>query len=71
MPPISARIVRGEWECMECGYIEKGVEAQRPAQCRECGASARALEFFADDDWDEIGDEDDDALLEEDARDGW
>lgn len=49
---------------MECGYIEKGIEARRPAQCRECGASARALEFFLDDDWDEAGDETDDWLDE-------
>jgi hypothetical protein len=71
MPPKIAQVARGEWECMECGYIEKGLETQRPAQCRECGASARALEFFADDDWDEIGAEEDDALIADEAQDGW
>ena len=36
----------GEWECMECGYIEEGVRARRPAVCFECGAPEKALEFF-------------------------
>ncbi len=58
MPPKAEPIVRGEWECMECGYIEKGSEARRPAQCPECGAPASALEFFADDDWIETGEAD-------------
>ncbi len=68
MPEKQDPPVHGEWECMECGYIEKGIEARRPAQCRECGASARALEFFLDDDWDEAGDETDDWLDEERDR---
>lgn len=50
----------GEWECMECGYIEEGVRARRPAVCFECGAPEGALEFFPyekpdasdDEDWD-------------------
>ena len=42
MPPTQEPAITGEWECMECGYIEKGVEARRPPQCRECSASARA-----------------------------
>ena len=50
----------GEWECMECGYIEEGGRARRPAVCFECGAPEKALEFFpyenndtsADEDWD-------------------
>ncbi len=49
----------GEWECMECGYIEEGVRARRPAVCFECGAPEKALEFFpyekddvsVDEDW--------------------
>ncbi len=69
MPPKLDPLVHGEWECMECGYIEKGIETRRPTQCRECGASARALEFFLDDDWDQIGDEDDDLLDEDFERD--
>jgi hypothetical protein len=40
----------GEWECMECGYIEEGVERRRPKQCPECDAPASALEFFPDED---------------------
>jgi hypothetical protein len=36
----------GEWECMECGYIEEGVRARRPEVCFECGAPENALEFF-------------------------
>jgi predicted nucleic acid-binding Zn-ribbon protein len=42
--------VAGEWECMECGYIEEGIEGRRPKKCPECGASASALEFFPDGD---------------------
>jgi hypothetical protein len=42
--------VTGEWECMECGYVEEGVEARRPKKCPECGAPASALEFFSDED---------------------
>ncbi len=68
MPPIQEPAITGEWECMECGYIEKGVEARRPPQCRECSASARALEFFPDDGW-AAGDDDlDDVDDGEDER---
>jgi len=59
MPPIQEPAITGEWECMECGYIEKGVESRRPPQCRECSASARALEFFPDAGWAEDDDLDD------------
>ena len=58
MPPIQEPAITGEWECMECGYIEQGIESRRPSQCRECSASARALEFFLDEGWAE-GDYDD------------
>ena len=64
--------ITGEWECMECGFIEKGVESRRPLHCHECGASARALEFFPDDGWAEGTEDDyddlDDEDLEEDER---
>ncbi len=40
----------GEWECMECGYIEEGTRGQRPKKCPECDAPASALEFFPDED---------------------
>jgi len=40
----------GEWECMECGYVEEGVEGRRPKKCPECDAPASALEFFSDED---------------------
>ena len=36
----------GEWECMECGYIEQGVRSRRPRECPDCGAPTQALEFF-------------------------
>jgi hypothetical protein len=39
--------VTGEWECMECGYIEEGFEGRRPKKCPECDAPASALEFFS------------------------
>jgi hypothetical protein len=42
--------VAGEWECMECGYIEEGIEGRRPKKCAECDAPASALEFFPDED---------------------
>jgi hypothetical protein len=68
MPPIQEPAITGEWECMECGYIEKGIESRHPPQCRECSASARALEFFPDDGWAE-GIEDDDLDDEDDGED--
>ena len=37
---------QGEWECMECGYIEVGVETQPPQDCPDCHAPLEALEFF-------------------------
>ncbi len=37
---------QGEWECMECGYIEVGVETQPPEACPDCHAPLEALEFF-------------------------
>jgi predicted nucleic acid-binding Zn-ribbon protein len=52
----------GEWECMECGYIEAGVKGRRLKACPECGAPAQAMEFFA------YGD-DEDAWEDEAARD--
>jgi hypothetical protein len=42
--------VVGEWECMECGYIEEGVDGRRPKRCPECDAPPSALEFFPDED---------------------
>ena len=48
----------GEWECMECGYIEEGVQTRRPKECPECGAPGTAFEYFASDDDDEWDDED-------------
>ena len=51
--------VTGEWECMECGYIEEGAKTKRPKVCPDCGAPGQALEFFP------FGDDD-----EEDAWNG-
>ena len=70
-----APVVTGEWECMECGYIEEGTESKRPRKCPECNAPANALEFFsyngdADADWprededDEFDDEEDEEVDE-------
>lgn len=67
MPLQPNPAVIGEWECMECGYIEQGVESQRPIACHECHAPARALEFFpADDEWEKNSDDDVDDLDEGD-----
>ena len=64
-------LVTGEWECMECGFIEEGTESRRPKACPECEAPASALEFFPydedkrdqgsldeDDDYEELDEED-------------
>ena len=61
----------GEWECMECGYIQEGSQARPPKECPECGAPADAFDFFSagessDDDWDSDDPDDDE---EEDAYD--
>ncbi len=52
----------GEWECMECGYIEEGTELERPAKCPECNATSDAFEFFSydEEEWDSDLDEDED-----------
>jgi hypothetical protein len=53
----SERAGLGEWECMECGYIEEGAETDRPQICPECGSPVQALEFFPygedEDDWED------------------
>ncbi len=69
MQPSKAPAVTGEWECTECGYIEEGNEARRPAQCPECDAPAESFEFYAyeDDDW-EV-DEEELSLLDGDDND--
>jgi predicted nucleic acid-binding Zn-ribbon protein len=60
----------GEWECMECGYVEEGVAARRPQVCPDCGAPAEAFEFFsfedAEEEWEEADEEED---LDEDLED--
>lgn len=52
----------GEWECMECGYIEAGAKSRRLEACPECGAPAEALEFFPfgdeDEAWEDVASED-------------
>lgn len=45
--PTDLPAYAGEWECMECGYIEAGAETRRPKACPACGAPGQALEFFA------------------------
>ena len=46
MGPDAGFPATGEWECMECGYIEEGAKTKRPRVCPDCGAPAQALEFF-------------------------
>jgi hypothetical protein len=59
----------GEWECMECGYIEDGTKSLRPAKCPECSAPASSLEFFALEDEEEWGDSEDEFADHEDDYD--
>lgn len=65
----------GEWECVECGYVEEGVQGRKPRECPECGAPGTAFEFFAydedEDEW-EIEDEaDEDDSLDADEEDDY
>jgi hypothetical protein len=67
-----APAVNGEWECMECGYIEEGTELRRPAKCPECNATSDQFEFFSYDEEEEEWDEDeldDEDESDEDAED--
>jgi predicted nucleic acid-binding Zn-ribbon protein len=68
-------IPTGEWECAECGYIEKGVETRRPKRCPECDAPASALEFFPydeddEEDWGRDAEDEEDEEDEDDLEDG-
>ena len=49
-----AEVLEGEWECMDCGYIEEGASNRRPKRCTECNAPGSVFEFFEyeEDDWD-------------------
>ena len=72
--PKSLEALEGEWECMECGYVEEGASSRRPKKCPDCGAIASAFEFFEyeDEDWDdsdELYDYDDDEDVELDEYD--
>lgn len=58
--------VEGEWECMECGYIEEGTSNQRPKACPACNADASVFEFFESEEWDEDDWDDDDSDEEPD-----
>jgi hypothetical protein len=53
----------GEWECMECGYIEEGPSNRRPKKCPECNAPGSEFEFFEyedeDEDWEDDWEDDD------------
>jgi predicted nucleic acid-binding Zn-ribbon protein len=64
----AAETASGEWECMECGYVEEGARARRPAKCPDCGAPGQALEFFpyGDDEDDEWTDASTESLYDED-----
>jgi hypothetical protein len=61
-------VLEGEWECMDCGYIEEGASNRRPKRCPECNAPGSVFEFFEyededwtdDDDFEEYDDLDDD-----------
>lgn len=47
-------VLEGEWECMDCGYIEEGASNRRPKRCPECNAPGTVFEFFEyeEEDWD-------------------
>ncbi|HSN73512.1 MAG TPA: hypothetical protein VL334_00320 [Anaerolineae bacterium] len=51
-------VLEGEWECMDCGYIEEGASNRRPKRCPECNAPGSVFEFFEyeDEDWTEDDD---------------
>lgn len=70
MDPKHGASAQGEWECMECGYIEVGVETQPPQACPDCHAPLEALEFFPyEDDLYEVGQEEEpsEELYEDDG----
>ncbi|MCB0199413.1 MAG: hypothetical protein H6649_01255 [Caldilineae bacterium] len=60
------QVLEGEWECMDCGYIEEGSSNRRPKACPECKSSGAAFEFF---EYEEVDDLDDDDLYDDD--DSW
>ena len=57
------QILEGEWECMDCGYIEEGSSNRRPKACPECNSSGEAFEFF---EYEEVDDLEDDDLYDDD-----
>jgi hypothetical protein len=56
------KVLEGEWECMECGYVVEGVSNKRPKACPDCQTQGSNFEFFefTDDDYDDYDDYDDD-----------
>ena len=72
--PKAAEVMEGEWECMECGFIEEGVSNRRPKRCPECNGPASAFEFFEyeEEDWDDLNETDDwDDEYDEEYDDDW
>ena len=61
------QVLEGEWECMDCGYIEEGSSNRRPKACPECNSSGEGFEFFEYEEVDDLDDED----LYDDDDDGW
>lgn len=62
------QVLEGEWECMDCGYIEEGSSNRRPKACPECNSSGEVFEFF---EYEEVDDLDDDLYGEDDDDDTW
>ncbi len=60
------QVLDGEWECMDCGYIEEGSSNRRPKVCPECNSSGEVFEFF---EFEEVDDLDED--LYDDDDDSW
>ncbi len=52
------QVLEGEWECMDCGYIEEGSSNRRPKACPECNSSGEAFEFFEFEETDDLDDDD-------------
>ena len=47
-PPLHPEVIlsAGEWECMQCGHVERGQAGRALGRCPGCGVSGKMLAFF-------------------------